>query len=170
MDKQENNRDAQVFSASPQATGPSANTPVTDPQHWKATKWRDVRVGDVVRLERDDWVPADLLILHSGGENGIAFIETMALDGETNLKSKQALPIVARHCNSLENLLAFRAEVVVEDPNTDLYNFEGKVHVDGETKPLTGHQVVYRGSMLRNTPSMVGLVIFSGEESKIRMK
>lgn len=94
----------------------------------------------------------------------------MALDGETNLKSKQALPIISEQCDTPEKLGRFRAEMVVEDPNLDLYNFEGKVNVGDETKPLTNNQVVYRGSILRNTPAMTGMVIFTGEESKIRMK
>jgi phospholipid-translocating ATPase len=161
LDKIENNRDAQVLQSDPD----SEKLP-----DWHTIKWKDVQVGDIVRLERDDWVPADLLILHSEGENGIAYIETMALDGETNLKSKQALPVIAEHCDTIEKLVELRAEVIVEDPNPDLYNFEGKVNIDEETKPLTSHQVIYRGSILRNTPSMCGMVIFSGEESKIRMK
>ena len=110
------------------------------------------------------------MVLHSEGENGIAFIETMALDGETNLKSKQALPMISEQCETLEKLARLRAEMVIEDPNLDLYNFEGKVIVGDEMKPLTNSQVIYRGSILRNTPAMIGMVIFSGEETKIRMK
>jgi phospholipid-translocating ATPase len=168
LDKIENGRDAQVFTPKTTETREAAST--TDPLPWKTTSWKDIRVGDIVRLERDDWVPADLLIIHSQGEHGIAYIETMALDGETNLKSKQALPIIAEQCDTPGKLAAFRAELVVEDPNPDLYKFEGKVNIGEDTKPLTGNQVIYRGSILRNTPSMVGMVIFSGEESKIRMK
>jgi len=55
--------------------------------------------------------------------------------------------------------------------SADLYidNFEGKVTAGSETKPLTNTQILYRGSVLRNTPSIRGLVIFTGEETKIRM-
>ncbi len=92
----------------------------------------------------------------------------MALDGETNLKSKQALPDF--RCSTDAELAQFNAELVVEDPNLDLYNFEGKVTVDGETKPFANNQIIYRGSIIRNTSSIVGIVVFTGEESKIRMK
>lgn len=142
-------------------------TPTTE---WKKVKWSDIEVGDIIKLERDDWIPADLVILHSEAENGIAYIETMALDGETNLKSKQALPCIAECCDTPEKLATCEAEMVVEDPNLDLYNFEGKVTVGNVTKPLSNSQIIYRGSVLRNTPSMIGMVIFTGEESKIRMK
>ncbi|KAI0835220.1 phospholipid-translocating P-type ATPase [Hypoxylon sp. FL0890] len=136
---------------------------------WKTIQWQDLRVGDVVRLRRDDSVPADIIILHATGHNGVAYIETMALDGETNLKSKQACSLLAKRCDTIENLRNCRAEIVSEDPNADLYNFEGRVTLDGETRPLTMSDVVYRGSTLRNTDELIGLVINTGEECKIRM-
>lgn len=136
---------------------------------WSRIQWQDIRVGDIVKLHRDDNVPADMILLHATGPNGIAYIETMALDGETNLKSKQACPLFAKHCSSLSALQACDAEVVSEDPNLDLYNYEGKAVVNGEAMPLTLNQVVYRGSTLRNTNSAVGVVINTGEECKIRM-
>ncbi|KAF8450022.1 hypothetical protein BDZ91DRAFT_751380 [Kalaharituber pfeilii] len=163
LDKMENNRETKTLQMNSNGKG------TEDPGSWVSKRWRDVKVGDVVKLDRDDWVPADLLLLTSEGPNGIAYIETAALDGETNLKTKQAIPMITEACNTMEKLVQCKAEVVVEDPNIDLYNFEGKVKMSGETKPLTNTQIIYRGSILRNTPSCIGLVIFTGEESKIRM-
>jgi phospholipid-translocating ATPase len=137
--------------------------------HWSKVQWEEVRVGDIVRLRRDENIPADMVLLHATGPNGIAYIETMALDGETNLKSKQACPLFTKHCGSLSALSAVRAEVVSEDPNLDLYNYEGKAVVDGEVMPLTLNQVVYRGSTLRNTSEAIGVVVNAGEECKIRL-
>lgn len=136
---------------------------------WSKVQWQDIRVGDVIRLRRDENVPADLVLLHASGSNGVAYIETMALDGETNLKSKQACPLFLKHCNSASALSSCSAEVISEDPNLDLYNYEGKAVVNGHVLPLTLNQVVYRGSTLRNTTEAIGLVINSGEECKIRM-
>ncbi|KAK3901208.1 hypothetical protein C8A05DRAFT_16579 [Staphylotrichum tortipilum] len=136
---------------------------------WATVEWQDIRVGDIIKLRRDDNVPADIILLHATGPNGVAFIETMALDGETNLKSKQASPLLAKHCASVAAMGACNAEMVTEDPNLDLYNFEGRATVNGEAMPLTLNEVVYRGSTLRNTTEAIGLVINSGEECKIRM-
>ncbi len=148
----------------------SATTPDDDEcGQWAEVEWQDIRVGDVIRLRRDENVPADIILLHATGPNGVAFIETMALDGETNLKSKQACPLLAKHCSSVAGMRECEAEIVTEDPNLDLYNFEGRATVNGETMPLTLNEVVYRGSTLRNTTQAIGLVINSGEECKIRM-
>ncbi|KAI1391692.1 phospholipid-translocating P-type ATPase [Hypoxylon trugodes] len=136
---------------------------------WSTVKWQDLRVGDIIRLRRDDNVPADIIVLHATGHNGVAYIETMALDGETNLKSKQACSLLAKRCDTIDNLRNCEAEIVSEDPNADLYNYEGRVTLGGETRPLTMNDVVYRGSTLRNTDEVIGLIVNTGEECKIRI-
>ncbi|KAF5005880.1 hypothetical protein FDECE_7693 [Fusarium decemcellulare] len=136
---------------------------------WTSVQWQNVRVGDVIRLRRDDPVPADIVLLHATGPNGIAYIDTMALDGETNLKSKQACPLFAERCATMEGLRSTQANVVSENPNLDLYTYDGRVTVEGETLPISLNNVVYRGSTLRNTVEAVGIVVNTGEECKIRM-
>ena len=132
--------------------------------------WKDLRVGDIVCLKADSWVPADLLLLSSEGTNGVSYVESAALDGETNLKSKFAHPDVQARCKDLTSLESFRAKAVIEDPNPDLYNFNGALHLpNGLVVPLTTSQILLRGCIVRNTKSLIGVVVFSGEESKIRM-
>ncbi|OBR14979.1 Phospholipid-transporting ATPase [Colletotrichum higginsianum IMI 349063] len=135
---------------------------------WTTTRWCDIEVGDLIKLSRDDPLPADVVLLHADGENGLAYIETMALDGETNLKSKQVSAALKGY-DTLEKIMASDADFVVEDPNPDLYKFDGKITVDGKSLPLTSAEVIYRGSILRNTASAIGIVINTGEECKIRM-
>ncbi|KAH0564880.1 hypothetical protein GP486_001737 [Trichoglossum hirsutum] len=171
LDKAENNREALVLHAhgtSP-STEESSSPTLADPKHWVATKWKDIQVGDIIRLRRDEPTPADLVILHSKSQDGVAYIETMALDGETNLKSKRASPPLAKNCCNIQDLAKCKARIVVEDPNLDLYNFEGKVVLGKETSPLTNNEIIYRGSILRNTEESLGMVIYTGEECKIRM-
>ncbi|KAK3391267.1 hypothetical protein B0H63DRAFT_558088 [Podospora didyma] len=134
---------------------------------WCITPWRDLKVGDVIKLGRDDDVPADIALLSATGEDGLAYIETMALDGETNLKSKRASAGL-KGCDSIEGISRCDAEFVIEDPNPDLYRFDGRVAVGGETFPLTLNEVVYRGCTVRNTATLIGMVLNTGEECKIR--
>lgn len=140
-----------------------------DEVKWAKTKWHSIKVGDIIKLKRDEPVPADIALLYADGESGVAYIETMALDGETNLKSKQALPSLSKSCRNLSDLKQCHAEFVLEDPNKDLYDFNGRVTIGGETLPLTLNEVVFRGSILRNTEYAIGFCINSGEECKIRM-
>ena len=132
-------------------------------------KWGEIAVGDIVKLTRDEAAPADLVVLHTTGAEEMAYVETMALDGETNLKSKQALPQLAWSCRNEENIANCKAQLVVEDPNLDLYNFDGRVTIGDETLPLGNNEIIYRGSVLRNTSEAIGIVVYTGEECKIRM-
>ncbi|POR38013.1 Phospholipid-transporting ATPase [Tolypocladium paradoxum] len=165
----EKDKDVADDVVAPQDLESRATAELGERQDWVPVQWQHIQVGDVVRLRRDEAVPADMALLHATGPNGIAYIETMALDGETNLKSKQACTLLAERCNTLEGIKSTRATVVSEDPNLDLYSYDGRVTVDGQTLPLSLHNVVYRGSTLRNTTEAIGLVINSGEECKIRM-
>ncbi|KAI9368792.1 hypothetical protein BJX61DRAFT_197261 [Aspergillus egyptiacus] len=174
LDKEENNRIAWVLRPGPNVlsrsvTGDSASTS-SEKQDWDSVKWKDIKVGDVIRLERDQPVPADMVLLHADGPNGVAYVETMALDGETNLKTKQPCQSVAKVCSSVEGICSRSIHFAVEDPNLDLYKFDGNVQVAaGEKTPLTNNEVFYRGSILRNTERATGMVIYTGEECKIRM-
>ena len=135
---------------------------------WKTVMWEELHVGDIVKVQRNEGVPADVVVLHADGAEKVAYIETRALDGETNLKTKVAPLPIAKKFDTIEPIVQSGAVVQIEDPNLDLYNFSGNVSLGEEILPLTNDEVIYRGSILRNTSSMVGLVIYSGEECKIR--
>jgi phospholipid-translocating ATPase len=172
-DGQEQHHDLAKVASSSSATKTPTDELKDDPdrKHWAPVKWVDIQVGDIIKLERDQPVPADLVLLHADEPNGIAYIETMALDGETNLKSKQPCLPVAEACATVDGILQNSGSIhfAVEDPNIDLYKFDGNVTVGSEKLPLTNAEVVYRGSVLRNSRQAVGMVIYTGEECKIRM-
>ncbi|KAF6819097.1 phospholipid-transporting ATPase DNF3-like protein 2 [Colletotrichum sojae] len=136
---------------------------------WSEIEWQDIKVGDVIKLHRDDDVPADIVLLSASGPNNTAYIETMALDGETNLKAKRASPLLAERCQTADAIKSCKAMIVSEDPNVDLYRYDGRVTVKEETLPLSLDNVIYRGSTMRNTTEAIGIVVNSGEECKIRM-
>ncbi|PHH70133.1 hypothetical protein CDD82_7310 [Ophiocordyceps australis] len=180
LDKVENAKTTAVLGHQPCSRAKSAQQPwrtswskhdaqeALDGFAWVSAQWCDVKVGNVVRLSRDEAIPADLVLLHSPDDNGIAYIDTMALDGETNLKTKHVSPCLDM-CSSIQGIAHCRATFVVEDPNANLFDFNARVTVGGETAPLTVDNVVYRGSILRNTVFVTGLVVNTGEECKIRI-
>jgi len=55
-------------------------------------RWKDVCVGDFVRVLSNQIIPADILLLHTSDPNGVCHMETANLDGETNLKQRKVLP------------------------------------------------------------------------------
>jgi hypothetical protein len=58
---------------------------------WSLVAWKEVVAGDIVQVLNEQHFPADVLLLQSSSRQGMCNIETSNLDGETNLKIKQAV-------------------------------------------------------------------------------
>ncbi|XP_057812071.1 probable phospholipid-transporting ATPase 4 [Salvia miltiorrhiza] len=127
--------------------------------------WANLVVGDVVKVSKNEYFPSDLLLLCSSYEDGLCYVETMNLDGETNLKAKRSLEATL----SLDEETAFcrfKATLRCEDPNPSLYTFVGNLDYNQESYPLSPEQILLRDSKLRNTEYAYGTVIFSGADTK----
>lgn len=59
-----------------------------DEKKFVQKEWKSIKAGQIVKVDDDDFIPADLILLHSSDQKGGLFIETKNLDGETNLKNK----------------------------------------------------------------------------------
>ncbi|KAJ4711220.1 Phospholipid-transporting ATPase [Melia azedarach] len=146
------------------------NTPieVLQGQRWESMPWKKLQVGDIVRVKQDGFFPADLLFLASTNADGVCYIETANLDGETNLKIRKALERTWDYLNP-EKASEFKGEVQCEQPNNSLYTFTGNLIMQKQTLPLNPNQILLRGCSLRNTEYIIGAVIFAGHETKVMM-
>ena len=137
---------------------------------FQQSPWIKVAVGDIVRVESEEPIPADLILLASSEPEGLCYIETANLDGETNLKIKQAIPETA-HLVSHSELSRLGGRIRSEQPNSSLYTYEGTLTMQaggGEKElPLNPDQLLLRGATLRNTPWIHGVVVFTGHETKL---
>ncbi|XP_060531020.1 probable phospholipid-transporting ATPase IA isoform X2 [Cylas formicarius] len=134
---------------------------------WANVRWKDVVVGDIVKVSNNNFFPGDLVLLSSSEPQGMSFIETANLDGETNLKIRQALPSTAK-LTTIQELKHFSGSVECEPPNRHLYEFNGVLKEDlKQCEPLGPEQILLRGAMLRNTSWIFGLVVYTGHETKL---
>jgi phospholipid-translocating ATPase len=138
--------------------------------HWKKTAWEDLAVGDFVKILENESLPADILICSTSEDDNVAFVETKNLDGETNLKSRNAVPALthlrtAAECASPHN--AFRLDC--DRPDVNMYKLNAAVRVGKETFPVDMQMMLLRGTVLRNTGWVVGVVCYTGEDTKIVM-
>ncbi|NXI29298.1 AT8B2 ATPase, partial [Sterrhoptilus dennistouni] len=124
-------------------------------------QWMNVRVGDIIKLENNQFVAADLLLLSSSEPHGLCYIETAELDGETNMKVRQAIPVTVELGNTSQ-LARFDGEVICEPPNNKLDKFGGTLYWKEDKYPLSNQNMLLRGCVLRNTEWCFGLVIFAG--------
>ncbi|EGG00267.1 putative aminophspholipid translocase [Melampsora larici-populina 98AG31] len=164
---------------------------------FRRSAWEDLRVGDLVRLRNDEAVPADIIICStSDEEENVCFIETKNLDGETNLKSRHAIKELS-HLRSVSDCLKtqdprnrFVIESEAPDPNLFKYNAalifpEIKPNsvksqsLEPTEKSKDGHDalrvavnlntMLLRGTVVRNTDWVIGVVVFTGPDTKIMM-
>ncbi|KAF1318028.1 Phospholipid-transporting atpase drs2, partial [Globisporangium splendens] len=142
---------------------------------FEASKWQHLHVGDVVKLYNREAVPADLVILGASEpdlENpaGICYVETKSLDGETNLKLRQGLEATYTMLQRDEQIADLAGVVICETPNNSIHRFNGSLSLQSGTKEaITANAVVLRGSTLRNTEYIYGLVVNTGPDTKIMM-
>ncbi|CAL1376567.1 unnamed protein product [Linum trigynum] len=128
--------------------------------------WEKIQVGDIIKVEKDQFFPADLLLLSTSYEDGICYVETMNLDGETNLKIKRALEVTLP-LDDDDTFKNFSGMIKCEDPNPSLYTFVGNFEYDRQVYPLDPGQILLRDSKLRNTAFIYGVVVFTGFDSKV---
>ncbi|OCT86919.1 probable phospholipid-transporting ATPase IM isoform X1 [Xenopus laevis] len=130
-------------------------------------KWMNVRAGDIIKLENNQFVVADMLLLSSSEPHGLCYVETAELDGETNLKVRQALPVTAELGENITRLADFDGEVACEPPNNKLDKFTGTLIWKDNKYSLTNGKILLRGCVLRNTEWCFGMVIFAGPDTKL---
>lgn len=155
-DKEVNYRDVHVL----QADGTEARL-----------KWVDIRVGHIVRVCNKGEVPADMILLQSSEPQGMCYIETSNIDGETNLKIKEAVPGVAAAYQDSLALARIKGRAVYEQPNDSIHTFDGRLALSGHASmPVGANNMVLRGCTLRNCAWVLGLVVFTGAETKVMKK
>jgi magnesium-transporting ATPase (P-type) len=134
-----------------------------------------IQAGDIVKLSGQCAVPVDLLLimtsLHSDGNQ--CYVETANIDGETNLKLKEApAPIktlISPDGVPHENL--FRGYIEFEPPNKNIHNFIGALHLEAISDPIAlgASNLLLRSSLFSNTEWGYGIAVYCGQETKIQM-
>ena len=130
-------------------------------------------VGDLILCSEGETFPADIALLTSSLEGGECFIKTSSLDGEKNLKKRV-------QCKDFELLFPFnqlavtkyagiKGKVDLELPNKDLHSFKGMITINGNDYTLSDKQILLKGANLENTTWALGLVCYTGEDSKIML-
>lgn len=128
--------------------------------------WKNVTVGDFIRLSCNEIIPADMVLLFSTDPDGICHIETSGLDGESNLKQRQVVRGYAEQDSEVDPE-KFSSRIECESPNNDLSRFRGFLeHSNKERVGLSKENLLLRGCTIRNTEAVVGIVVYAGHETK----
>ncbi|GAA6022484.1 hypothetical protein JCM10207_008529, partial [Rhodosporidiobolus poonsookiae] len=168
----------------------SYDHPTPGTAKWERTLWKKLEVGDVVLLKENDQIPADVVVLATSDADGLCFVETKNLDGETNLKPRKALKATMGIQNE-EDVEHAQFWVDSEPPHANLYSYnavlkwrskEDKIGMEHpvvehavrhesaeQQEAVTINELLLRGCQLRNTRWVIGLVVFTGADTKIML-
>ncbi len=144
---------------------------------------RDIKIGQIIRVFKDQEFPADMLLLSSSSPDGICFVNTANLDGEAVPKPKNA-PTATMELKSIQDFSTLKGEVIAQAPSADMHEYKGSmrlVHHQGFTDPtspdeiqngrrlvsLSQRQILLRGSSLANTEYVTGIVVYTGPDTKM---
>ena len=145
-------------------------------KRWEQTQSGDLDIGELVFVAQDQTFPADLILIDSKLNDGLCFIETATLDGEKTLKQKEAPKEMVGKLNTNQEdpLDGFdiSGHVLTDPPNQDLYLLSKimKIKFNNEEEmliPLSAKQLLLKGAKLKNTPWIVGIVVYVGHDCKI---
>ena len=167
----------------------SAPVQILRNREWKEMEWADVKVGDLVRIDATDTIhdkgrtgepiPCDLVLIGTTDSHGMAKVETMDLDGETNLKPKFCLNFNSvsipsgqynyfldeNNCSELTQV-----KLTLDKPSADLTSIQGRVEYHGcESSSIDLKNCLFRGARVCATKSVVGICILSGHDTRLGM-
>ncbi|XP_075089009.1 phospholipid-transporting ATPase 2 isoform X1 [Nicotiana tabacum] len=133
---------------------------------------QDVCVGNIVWLRENDEVPCDLVLIGTSDPQGLCYVETAALDGETDLKTR----VVASACMGIDSELLHKIKGVIECPipDKDIRRFDANMRLfppflDNDVCPLTIKNTILQSCYLRNTEWACGVAVYTGNETKLGM-
>ncbi|KYQ94389.1 transmembrane protein [Tieghemostelium lacteum] len=140
---------------------------VWDGTAFSKVKSKDIQVGDIIKILNHQPFPSDIIMFNTNLDDGICYVETSQLDGETNLKMFKA----NQETNTLaeDQLVQLKAQVECELPNNNLYKFKGKLMIGEQSYSLSEKQLMLRGAKLRNTDWLIGVVVYCGKDTKLSL-
>ncbi|XP_055249682.1 probable phospholipid-transporting ATPase IIA isoform X2 [Moschus berezovskii] len=129
-------------------------------------KSSSIQVGDLIIVEKNQRVPADMIFLRTSEKNGSCFLRTDQLDGETDWKLR--LPVACtQRLPTAADLLQIRSHVYAEEPNIDIHNFVGTFTREDSDPPvsesLSIENALWAGTVSASG-TVVGVVLYTGRE------
>uniref|UniRef100_A0A674GL15 Phospholipid-transporting ATPase n=1 Tax=Taeniopygia guttata TaxID=59729 RepID=A0A674GL15_TAEGU len=129
-------------------------------------KSSNIQVGDLIIVEKNQRVPADMIFLRTSEKNGSCFLRTDQLDGETDWKLR--LPVsCTQRLPTASDLLQIRSYVYAEEPNIDIHNFVGTFTREDSDPPVNESLSIENtlwASTVIASGTVVGVVLYTGRE------
>lgn len=124
-----------------------------------------LKVGDLIMVEKDQRVPADLVLIRTTEASGACFVRTDQLDGETDWKLRLAVPETQK-LDSDENVFDIHATIFAEKPQRDIHTFIGTFKMEGSAEHSLDLENTLWANCVVASGSALGLVVYTGAETR----
>ncbi|XP_058608929.1 probable phospholipid-transporting ATPase IIB isoform X2 [Onychostoma macrolepis] len=131
-------------------------------------KSSDIQVGDLIIVEKNQRIPADMIFLRTSEKTGSCFIRTDQLDGETDWKLRIAVACTQR-LPALGDLFSISAYVYAQKPQLDIHSFEGNFTREDCDPPIHESLSIENtlwASTVVASGTVIGVVIYTGKEMR----
>ncbi|PPD84472.1 hypothetical protein GOBAR_DD18601 [Gossypium barbadense] len=126
-------------------------------------KWKNIQVGEIIKIYANETIPCDMVLLSTSDPTGVAYVQTINLDGESNLKTRYAKQETLMKIPENDEVIGL---IKCEKPNRNIYGFQANMEVDGKQLSLGPSNIILRGCELKNTAWAVGVAVYAGRETK----
>jgi phospholipid-transporting ATPase len=155
----------------------SEKTTVYRKGEWVDVATESLKIGELVLVHSNSRFPADLILIDSEKDEGVAFIETSTLDGEISLKKKfspkETAGLINNNGEFTNNFKMITGTCKCEKPNTDIFRFNGvmELTIEGNDErykiAVDNSQMLLKGAVLKTTKWAVGIVTYTGHDTKL---
>ena len=136
-----------------------------------------IKVGNIIKVKKEEMIPADLLIIKTSLTNGFCYMQTSNLDGETTLKPREAIYLTQKKLNIQKPVTFSRVfnatndncYIEIDQPSKDIYEIEGTIFFKGEKTYFDSKNILLRGSKLKNVNYIYGIAVYTGRDTKLML-
>ncbi|KAL8162065.1 hypothetical protein V2J09_013554 [Rumex salicifolius] len=125
--------------------------------------WKHIQVGEIIKVSSNETLPCDIVLLSTSDPTGVAYVQTINLDGESNLKTRYAKQETLSKNPEEENVSGV---IKCEKPNRNIYGFLANTEIAGKMISLGPTNIILRGCEIKNTSWAIGVVVYAGQETK----
>lgn len=126
-------------------------------------KWKDIQVGEIIKIVANQTIPCDMVLLSTSDPTSVAYVQTINLDGESNLKTRYAKQETVSKVPEKEKISGL---IKCEKPNRNIYGFHANMEIDGKRLSLGPSNIILRGCEIKNTAWAIGVAVYAGGETK----
>ena len=132
---------------------------------------KDIKTGDIIQLNKNERVPADMIFLHTSDKSKTIFLRTDQLDGETDWKLRKPVSIT-QELNDVRKLINEDYYLLVDPPTKHIYQFKGVFimqigsnEANLKKEGLSLEQTLWANTIIASS-NATGIVIYTGRETR----